>query len=78
MIKFKAFIYRLSAVFGLSIYLAKKEEDAYIKTLDNNSELHDSISVGLWQVDNGFTTVWTYKKPFLKAMVLNLKHVVRK
>jgi hypothetical protein len=71
MIKLKAFIYRFFAIFGLRIYLAQKEEDAYINSLGKDA---DFLSVGLWQGKHGFTTVWTYKQPFFKALVSKIKH----
>lgn len=74
MIKFKAFIYRFSAIFGLHIYLAKKEEQAYIASLGKLDELHEGCSRGLWQAKYGFTTVWTYKQPFFKALIAKTKH----
>lgn len=74
MIKLKAFIYRFSAIFGLSIYLAEKEEQAYINSLKDMDELSESIHRGLWQGQRGFTVVWTYKMPFHKAIIAKIKH----
>jgi hypothetical protein len=74
MIKLKAFIYRFSAIFGLSVYLAEKEEQAYINSLKDMDELSESIHRGLWQSVRGFTTVWTYKMPFHKALIAKIKH----
>lgn len=74
MIKLKAFIYRFSAIFGLRIYLAQKEEQRYIDSLKVIDNLHEGCSRGLWQARHGFTTVWTYKQPFLKALVNKTKH----
>lgn len=74
MIKFKAFIYRFSAIFGLRIYLANKEEQAYLESIANYSEFDKSIDVGLWQARHGFTTVWTRRQPFIKALVVKIKH----
>lgn len=71
MIKFKAFIYRFSNIFGLYIYLAQKEEDAYINSLGEDT---DFLSSGLWQAKHGFTTIWTYKQPFFKALIAKIKH----
>lgn len=74
-IKFKAFIYRFSNIFGLRIYLANKEEQAYIDSLDNiDSEVGESCYRGLWQAKRGFTTVWTYKQPFFQALITKIKH----
>ena len=77
MIKLKAFIYRFSAIFGLPIYLAQKEEQAYINSLGNLNEFNEGCYRGLWQARNGFTTVWTYKQPFFKAIVSKIKHAFR-
>jgi hypothetical protein len=71
MIKLKAFIYRFSNIFGLHIYLAQKEEDSYINILSKDA---DFVSVGMWQAKYGFTTVWTYKQPFFKALISKIKH----
>jgi hypothetical protein len=71
MIKLKAFIYRFSAVFGLRVYLAQKEEDAYVNSLGEDS---DFTSSGFWQAKHGFTTVWTYRQPFFKALIAKIKH----
>lgn len=71
MIRLKAFIYRFSNIFGLRIYLAQKEEDAYINSLGENASF---LSAGLWQAKHGFTTVWTYKDPFHKAIIAKVKH----
>lgn len=73
-LKIKAFIYRFSVIFGLRIYLADKEEEAYIKSLRDMDELSESIYRGLWQGEKGFTTVWTYRMPFHKAILAKVKH----
>ena len=73
-IKIKAFIYRFSNVFGLRVYLAQKEEDAFINSKNYDSELSKSCAIGLWQGLNGFTTVWTYKMPLYKAIYSKVKH----
>lgn len=74
-IKIKAFIYRFSAIFGLRIYLADKEEQVYIDSLgDIDSELGEGCYRGLWQAKYGFTTIWTYKMPFFKALIAKIKH----
>lgn len=81
MLKFKSFIYRFSNIFGLHIYLAKKEEDAYIKSLelptDSNGNFMESLSRGTWQARHNFTTVWTYRQNFFKALVSKTKHALR-
>lgn len=74
MTKLKVFVYRLSNVFGLHIYLAKKEEQEYIDSMCDQSEFSRSISIGLWQAQQGFTTVGTYKQPWYKAFWIKLKH----
>lgn len=74
MLKLKAFIYRFSAVFGLLIYLADKEEQAYINSMPDMDEFSESIHRGLWQADKGFTTVWTGKMPWYKSFCVKLKH----
>ena len=75
MIKFKAFIYRFSNIFGLHIYLADKEEQAYVDSLDDiDSELGEGCYRGLWQAKQGFTSVWTYKQPFFKTLTAKIKH----
>jgi hypothetical protein len=71
MIKLKAFIYRFSAIFGLRIYLAQKEEDAYVNSLGEDA---DFLSSGTWQAKHGFTTIWTYRTPFHKALIAKTKH----
>jgi len=73
-LKIKAFIYRFSAIFGLRIYLAKREERLYLETLEFSDYLDKSISSGLWQAHNGFTTIWTYKMPWYKAFIAKIKH----
>jgi hypothetical protein len=70
-IKLKAFIYRFSNIFGLRIYLAQKEEDSYINSLGEDASF---LSSGLWQAKHGFTTIWTYKQSFHKALVSKIKH----
>lgn len=73
-LKIKAFIYRFSNVFGLSIYLAKKEEQRYIDSMPDQDKLSRALSIGLWQAQNGFTSLWTWGKPWYKAFWIKLKH----
>jgi len=73
-LKIKAFIYRFSNIFGLYIYLAQKEEGVFMKTQKIDSEIPRGCIVGLWQAQNGFTSVWTYKMPFHKALLSKIKH----
>jgi hypothetical protein len=72
-LKFKAFIYRFFAIFGLRVFLAQKEQDSFIEGLPT-SKLDRSIAIGLWQARCGFTTVYTRKMPFVKAMLTKIKH----
>lgn len=73
-LKFKAFIFRLSAVFGLRIYLAEKEEQEYINSMPDTSDWEEDINRGCWQAEKGFTTVWTWGKPWYMAFWTKLKH----
>ncbi len=73
-LKIKAFIYRFSAIFGLRIFLAQKEELQFLKTMVGHSDFDKNISLGLWQAKYGFTTVWTYRKPFHKAIIAKIRH----
>ena len=73
-LKIKAFIYRFSNIFGLRIYLATREEKLYLETLEFSDYLDKSISAGLWQARNGFTTTWTHRLPWYKAIILKIKH----
>lgn len=74
MIKLKAFIYRFSNIFGLSIYLADKEEQAYIDSQQFSSKMAEDCSRGLWQANHGFTTVWTWGQPWYVAVKTKIKH----
>ena len=73
-LKIKAFIYRFSAIFGLRIYLAQKEELEFLKTVVGYSDFDKSIRLGLWQGKHGFTTVLTSRRPFYKATIAKIKH----
>jgi hypothetical protein len=73
-LKIKAFIYRFCNIFGLCVYLARKEEDAFMKTQEIDSELPEGCIIGLWQARNGFTTVWTYKQGLIKGTISKIKH----
>jgi hypothetical protein len=73
-LKTKAFIYRFFNIFGLRIYLAKREEREYLLTIDEDDDTPIGIVVGMWQANNGFTTIWTYKQPFFKALISKIKH----
>ena len=77
MLRLKAFLYRFSAIFGRGLYLANKEEQAYIDSQNFDSEFSESIARGCWQAKHGFTTVWNYKKSFIKALASNLKHAFK-
>lgn len=73
-LKIKAFVYRFSNIFGLHIYLAQKEEDAFINSQSYDSEISKKCAIGLWQGLNGFTTVWTHKLPMHEALFIKIKH----
>jgi hypothetical protein len=69
-LRLKAFIYRFSAIFGVRIYLADKEERLFnLKMEDSNR-----CAIGLWQARYGFLTRWTYKMPFYKAFIANVQN----
>lgn len=87
MIKFKAFIYRFSNIFGLRIYLAKKEEKEFMRQIrfyclvaklvgvgDSYSEFYAKSSLGLWHAKHGFTTIYTGKQSFIRSLVSKVKH----
>jgi hypothetical protein len=79
MLRLKSFIYRFFNIVGLNIYLADKEEQKYIDSLDKpSSDLALELARGLWQADNGFTTVWTYTMPWHKSLVAKVKHAFRR
>jgi len=73
-LKIKAFIYRFSAIFGLRIYLAEKEEQRFVDSLSPNEKRLEGCLRGLWQAQHGFTTLWTYKQSFFKALIAKIKH----
>jgi hypothetical protein len=73
-IKIKAFIYRFSNIFGLHIFLAEKEQSDYIISLGKISAESREIHEGMWQAMNGFTSVWTWRMPFHKALFRKIKH----
>lgn len=74
MLKVKAFIYRFSNIFGLHIFLAHKEQQQYLETIEIKSEFQKEVAIGLWQGKKGFTSVWTYNIPFHKAIIKKIKH----
>jgi hypothetical protein len=74
MLKLKAFIYRFSNIFGLRIYLAGKEEDAFIATQNLKSGISEGIARGSWQAKHGFTTIWTWGQPLHLQFWKKLKH----
>lgn len=77
-LKIKAFIYRLGDVFGLSIYLADKEEDAYIEENNYSGKgFAEDIARGSWQAKHGFLSVWTGAMPFHVVIWKKIKNVVR-
>jgi hypothetical protein len=73
-LKIKAFIYRLSSVFGLRIYLAEKEENGYINSIEIHSNIQESVARGMWQAQHGFTTVWTWGQPWYRALSTRIRH----
>jgi hypothetical protein len=78
MLRLKSLIYRFFNIFGLSIYLADKEEQKYIDSLDKPlSDLAVELERGLWQAGYGFTTVWTFTMPWHKALIAKIKHAFR-
>lgn len=89
MLKIKAFIYRLSSMFGKRIYLAKKEEDAIFANAifanlvmciirgTKSTDIRTMLSVGLWHADNGFTSLYTKGMPRIKAIKQNIIHLFR-
>jgi hypothetical protein len=74
MLKLKAFIYRFSNIFGLRIYLADKEEQAFIDTQDLSSGLAEGTLRGCWQAQHGFTTVWTSRLKGFRKFKLRTFH----
>jgi len=88
MLRIKAFIYRLSALFGKRIYLAQKEEDAHfaeavfastVLYIITGKDRHFIISLnrGMWHAEHGFTTVYTRHITFFKAIEQNIIHLFK-
>ena len=73
-LKFKAFIYRFSNIFGLYIFLAEKEQSKYIISLGKISIESRGLYESLWQGHNGFTSAWVWGMPFHKALFRKIKH----
>jgi len=73
-LQIKSFIYRFGRIFGLTIYLAGKEERAYIESLGDVGELSRRCSIGCWQGHNGFTSRWTHRLSFHRALLTKIKH----
>jgi len=73
-LKFKAFIYRFFNIFGLHIFLAKKEQSKYIVSLGKLSKMERGLYEGIWEATHGFTTVWTRRMSFHKALFCKIKH----
>ncbi len=77
-LKIKAFIYRFFMVFGVSVYLADKEEQQYIDSLKKEGKLQlEGVHRGSWQAKHGFLSVWTYKQNFIEATWNKIKNVFR-
>lgn len=74
MLRIKSFIYRFSNIFGMHIYLAQKEEREFIKSQEVDSELSEEYLISMWQAKNGFTSVWTDKMSFHRAILTKVKH----
>jgi hypothetical protein len=91
MLKIKAFIYRLSAVFGRRIYLAEKEEGDYFKNAlfanlvlgmidEKKKEVHRSIIgayIGMWHAKHGFTTMYTRNMSRFEAIRQTIIHTIK-
>jgi hypothetical protein len=73
-LKIKAFIYRFCDIFNVRVFLARREEYLYIKSLGELDKDLKGIHTGLWQAKHGFTTVWTYKQSSLKSFISKVKH----
>lgn len=73
-LRIKAFIFRFFGIFGIHLFLAGKEQDAYIKTQKFDSQISKSCLIGLWQTKHGFTSVWTYGMSFHEAVIAKVKH----
>lgn len=88
-LKIKAFIYRLSSIFGKRIYLAQKEEEAYfaetmfastvtrIITSEEKEDFGIRLHRGLWHVNNGFTTLYTRNMTRTEALKQSIIHLFR-
>jgi hypothetical protein len=88
-LKIKAFIYRLSCIFGKRIYLAQKEEDAYfaeakfagiVLQMISGKEygnLRMMLGIGMWHADNGFTSIYTRDMSRIKALKRNITHLFK-
>ena len=88
MLRIKAFIYRLSSIFGKRIYLAKKEEDAHfaqamfastVLSIITGRNRHFIISLnrGMWHAEHGFTSVYTRHITRFKAIKQNIIHLFK-
>lgn len=74
LIKLKSFIYRFSNIFGLRIYLAQKEERAYLNSLELSGEDYLGLHSGLWQARHNFTTIYTKRMKPLQALKNKIIH----
>lgn len=87
-LKIKAFIYRLSAIFGKRIYLAQKEEDAhfaeamfvstvlFIITGDDREDFGVRLQRSIWHVENGFTSLYTKNMTYTEAIKQSVIHLL--
>jgi len=86
-LKAKAFIYRFSAIFGLRVYLAQREEDEFLLVHrfrrlavdiiegEETSGINEfGLMRGIWHASNGFTTVYTGNMSFKDSIVAKVKH----
>jgi hypothetical protein len=91
MLKIKAFIYRLSALFGYRIYLAQKEENEYFaKALfvntclgminEKDKHIHRGVIgayIGMWHAEHGFTTIYTRNMTRFEAIKTKIIHTIK-
>lgn len=86
-LKIKAFIYRFSAIFGMRIYLAQREEDQYllvhkfrrlakdiIEDEEKSSIDEFGLMRGIWHAKNGFTSIYTRNMSFKDSIIAKVKH----
>jgi hypothetical protein len=86
-LKIKAFVYRLSSMFGRRIYLAQKEEDEHfgeaifasivlrIISGDENADFGIQLHRGIWHANHGFTSLYTRNMTKTQAIKQNIIHL---